>query len=150
MHCHHGAFHGCLKTIYPEYIVDDFFGLSLEDKLAQRAGCLPSSPDSCCLLLLLLLGFYRRLAHEAFRELKASALGIRLSDLPSALQFLFFGDSASLLTGKEAGGAAVPPGAKHVAGRTAKDVHLVMYGKPGIWARLEFCSVQMFDCWVRA
>ncbi|CAM9432282.1 unnamed protein product, partial [Scytosiphon promiscuus] len=40
----------------------------------------------------------RRLAHEAFRELKASALGIRVSDLPCALQFLFFGDSASLLT----------------------------------------------------
>ncbi|CAN0137607.1 unnamed protein product [Ectocarpus fasciculatus] len=73
----------------------------------------------------------RRLAHEAFRELKASALGIRLSDLPCALQFLFFGDSASLLTAKgggggggggDGGGAGGARGAK----RTAKDVHLVM------------------------
>lgn len=65
----------------------------------------------------------RRLAHEAFRELKASALGIRLSDLPSALQFLFFGDSASLLTAKGAGGGG---GGRQPSGRTAKDVHLVM------------------------
>lgn len=67
----------------------------------------------------------RRLAHEAFRELKASALGIRLADLPSALQFLFFGDSASLLTAKgETRGEA---GGEGEAGRkTARDVHLVM------------------------
>lgn len=74
----------------------------------------------------------RRLAHEAFRELKASALGIRLSDLPSALQFLFFGDSASLLTAKggaRAGGVdggGGSGGGPRVAGRSAKDVHLVM------------------------
>ncbi|CAM9890081.1 unnamed protein product, partial [Hapterophycus canaliculatus] len=75
----------------------------------------------------------RRLAHEAFRELKASALGIRMSDLPCALQFLFFGDSASLLTAK-GGGASVggdgggggDGGRARAARRSAKDVHLVM------------------------
>lgn len=69
----------------------------------------------------------RRLAHEAFRELKASALGIRLSDLPCALQFLFFGDSASLLTpkGGGGGGGGGSDGGRG-ANRSAKDVHLVM------------------------
>ncbi|CBJ25454.1 expressed unknown protein [Ectocarpus siliculosus] len=70
----------------------------------------------------------RRLAHEAFRELKASALGIRLSDLPCALQFLFFGDSASLLTSKGGGGGGGGDGGGGARGakRSAKDVHLVM------------------------
>ncbi|CAN0499478.1 unnamed protein product, partial [Ectocarpus sp. 12 AP-2014] len=70
----------------------------------------------------------RRLAHEAFRELKASALGIRLSDLPCGLQFLFFGDSASLLTSKGGGGGGGGDGGGGARGanRSAKDVHLVM------------------------
>eukprot|EP00752_Nemacystus_decipiens_P010533 g9379.t1 len=77
----------------------------------------------------------RRLAHDAFRELKASALGIRLSDLPCALQFLFFGDSASLLTAKGggtggggggSGGSGGGGGGVRAVGRNAKDVHLVM------------------------
>ncbi|CAB1102446.1 unnamed protein product [Ectocarpus sp. CCAP 1310/34] len=69
----------------------------------------------------------RRLAHEAFRELKASALGIRLSDLPCALQFLFFGDSASLLTSKGGGSRGGDSGGgAGGANRSAKDVHLVM------------------------
>ncbi|CAN0117757.1 unnamed protein product, partial [Ectocarpus sp. 12 AP-2014] len=74
--------------------------------------------------------FIRRLAHEAFRELKASALGIRLSDLPCALQFLFFADSASLLTSKggRGGGGGDGGGGARGANRSAKDVHLVMGG----------------------
>lgn len=70
----------------------------------------------------------RRLAHETFSEVKASALGIRLSDLPTALQYLFFGDSASLL-GKGAGeGVAGGDGSagRDTPARTAKDVDLVM------------------------
>lgn len=68
----------------------------------------------------------RRLAHQVFRDLKSSALGIRLPDLPSALQTLFFGDSASLLSGTGGGGGAQGSGASNPPGRTPRDVHLIM------------------------
>lgn len=56
-----------------------------------------------------------------------------MSDLPCALQFLFFGDSASMLTAKGGGagdggggGGGGGAGGMRAMSRSAKDVHLVM------------------------